>query len=279
MNPYFLSYLILCLAVCMSQEGCAPVDSSHPQDRQQDSIPISVSGTSQEAHEAFHSPKYQQVLLVTTEDWDTPKGILKKYEWDRIEQKWRMKGATLPVLIGKKGLGWGLGLHNAQGWAGPRKEEGDLKSPAGVFELGTAFGYQVGKPAFEWPYTPVVLTTMCIEDTQSEYYNEILDEGAVNSDWKSTDHMLRKDDLYEWGVFVLHNSGTPIPGGGSCIFIHVWREGGKGTAGCTSLDKNELKALLQWMDPEAQTLLIQVPKTHLAKVLDQFDDLRSLKEL
>ena len=263
----------------MSQEGCAPVDSSHPQDRQQDSIPISVSGTSQEAHEAFHSPKYQQVLLVTTEDWDTPKGILKKYEWDRIEQKWRMKGATLPVLIGKKGLGWGLGLHNAQGWAGPRKEEGDLKSPAGVFELGTAFGYQVGKPAFEWPYTPVVLTTMCIEDTQSEYYNEILDEGAVNSDWKSTDHMLRKDDLYEWGVFVLHNSGTPIPGGGSCIFIHVWREGGKGTAGCTSLDKNELKALLQWMDPEAQTLLIQVPKTQLAKVLDQFDDLRSLKEL
>ncbi|MEO1413667.1 MAG: L,D-transpeptidase family protein [Bacteroidota bacterium] len=279
MRTIFPSTFLLCFITCLTPWACTPSDQSQSQEYQQESVSIPISGSSQEKSKLPHAPAYQQILLVTTENWDTPKGILRKYGWDADQQKWQIAGAALHVLIGKKGLGWGLGLHDAQGWTGPRKKEGDLKSPAGVFELGTAFGYQVEKPAFDWPYTPVVSTTMCIEDIQSMYYNTILDEGEVTSDWESTDHMLRKDDLYEWGVFVLHNSDTPIPGGGSCIFIHVWREGGKGTAGCTSLDKNELKRLLQWMDPQAQTLLIQVPKTHLSYILDQFDDLRSLKEM
>ena len=279
MRTIFLPIFILCLITSLTQWSCAPSDHSQSQKLPQESVAISTNESVQKKSTLPHSPKYQQILLVTTDNWDTPEGTLKKYGWDRAEQKWQMEGAALPVLIGKKGLGWGLGLHDAEGWPGPRKKEGDLKSPAGVFQLGTAFGYQVEEPAFDWPYTPVVSTTMCIEDIQSQYYNEILDEGQVTSDWESTDHMLRKDDLYEWGVFVLHNSGKPRPGGGSCIFIHVWREGGKGTAGCTSLDKSELKSLLQWMDPQAQTLLIQVPKTQLPKVIDQFDFLRSLGEL
>ncbi|MEZ4850769.1 MAG: hypothetical protein R3B93_19570 [Bacteroidia bacterium] len=81
---------------------------------------------------------------------------------------------------------------------------------------------------------------MCIEDGTSAYYNQIIDEEQAQADWNSTDHMLRKDDLYEWGMFVVHNSPQAVNGDGSCIFLHVAEIDGDGTAG----------GVQQWRNPE-----------------------------
>ena len=72
--------------------------------------------------------------------------------------------------------------------------------------------------------------------------------------------MLRKDDLYEWGVFVAHNSPEAESGKGSCIFLHVWRKNDSGTAGCTAMDKSRMRELIAWLKPDKQPLLVQMPE-------------------
>ena len=45
-------------------------------------------------------------------------------------------------MFGKNGLAWGKGIaDNLDQRDGPVKHEGDGKAPAGIFKLGTAFGY------------------------------------------------------------------------------------------------------------------------------------------
>jgi len=216
-------------------------------------------------------PAHRQMLVVLTSNWDDPRGELYRLTWEA--GAWRREGAPTPVLIGKKGLGWGVGLTDYTRRKGPVKQEGDLKSPAGLFALGTAFGYADRAEAkfVRMPYTPVVSATMCIEDTRSTYYNRIIDETQTEADWSSTDHMLRQDDLYAWGMLVEHNYTPAQPGGGSCIFLHVWNPEGSGTAGCTSMPIDRMKALLAWLDPAAAPLLLQVPEGEYAHFRNEWN--------
>ncbi|MEL7534798.1 MAG: L,D-transpeptidase family protein [Bacteroidota bacterium] len=208
------------------------------------------------------SPK-TQLLVITTSAWDQFNGSLQCFEGS--EGSWEASGSPIPIVVGKNGLGWAVQETALQAFGGPIKKEGDLKSPAGVFQLGTAFGYAANQEAswMKYPYWPITPQTMCIEDVSSEYYNQILEEGEVVADWSSTDHMRRKDDLYEWGVFVEHNFPAPTPKAGSCIFLHVWNtKGGKkagGTAGCTAMDKAKLLEVLAWLDEEKSQMMIQMP--------------------
>ncbi|MCI4666617.1 MAG: hypothetical protein MRZ79_00545 [Bacteroidia bacterium] len=206
-----------------------------------------------------------QCIIVVTDNWDTANGKLYTFSKKGSWGKWVKERPVIDVLIGKKGLGWGIGIDNFKGNEGPKKKEGDLKSPAGIFQLSNAFGYSKGESNFNWPYMQIIPSTMCIEDGDSRFYNRIIDEDTLVSDWRGTDHMLRKDDLYEWGVFVEHNPNQ-VNGSGSCIFLHVWRPGGSGTAGCTSMDKSEMKKLIQWLDSEAEVLLVQCPRSEYSKL-------------
>ncbi len=213
---------------------------------------------------------HEQCLVLLTEAWSTAEGKLysfvKKGNWS----KWTREGRVIDVLIGKNGLGWGIGIEDFGGREGPVKKEGDLKSPAGIFRLSYAFGYEKAEASFRWPYEQIIPTTVCVEDITSRQYNRIVDEDAVQRDWKGKDHMLRKDDLYEWGVFIQHNPQQE-KGRGSCIFLHVWRPGGSGTAGCTSMDKGEMKKLISWLDPKANVRLVQVPKSEYSQLEETYD--------
>ncbi|GAB4413856.1 MAG: L,D-transpeptidase family protein [Bacteroidia bacterium] len=201
-----------------------------------------------------------QLLVVVTADWDAVSGQLQRYEAQA--GAWQAVGEAIPVVVGKNGLAWGRGVADYRDRSGPVKREGDRKSPAGLFRLGAAFGYADPAAAtfVKAPYLHVTAATMCIEDGASAHYNRILDEGTVAPDWNSTDHMLRQDDLYEWGMFVEHNAPEAEAGGGSCIFLHVWRQNDSGTAGCTAMDKARMRELLAWIDPAAEPQLLQVPR-------------------
>src|SRR6185437_16772052 len=76
-----------------------------------------------------------QMILVTVPDWNTIEGTLRTYQRDH-GGAWREVGAVRPVVIGKSGAAWGIGLSPAQ-HDGPQKREGDGRSPAGVFRIGT----------------------------------------------------------------------------------------------------------------------------------------------
>jgi L,D-peptidoglycan transpeptidase YkuD (ErfK/YbiS/YcfS/YnhG family) len=60
--------------------------------------------------------------------------------------------------------------------------------------------------------------------------------------------MLRPDGLYDIGAVIEYNTSPVVPGQGSAIFLHIWRDGGrKPTAGCVALEKSRLRRLLAWL--------------------------------
>lgn len=206
----------------------------------------------------IESPESQQIVVVSIPHWDAVEGQMSRYEWSG--GNWTEIGEAWPIVVGKAGMAWGKGNQTFTGAEGPIKKEGDKRSPAGIFKLGSAFGYSEAPNWVHMPYIQVVSTTMCIEDGSSNFYNQIIDEGQEQPDWNSTDHMLRKDDLYEWGVFVAHNSPEAEAGKGSCIFLHVWRQNDSGTAGCTAMDKGKMRELIKWLDPSKKPILLQMPE-------------------
>ena len=106
-------------------------------------------------------------------------------------------------------------------------------------------------------YQSIDETNLCIEDSKSKYYNQIIDTKAVPQDWTGREPMLRKDEQYKWGIFIKQNL-PPQPHGGSCIFFHLWRAQGSGTLGCTAMDEANMLALMRWLDPQKKPLLMQM---------------------
>jgi D-alanyl-D-alanine dipeptidase len=210
----------------------------------------------------------RQLILVTTAGWNAVDGELKRYERDSINDKWKMIGEKIPIVVGGNGMAWGKGLHGDAVGAGPVKKEGDGRSPAGVFGLSLAFGYAAREQAGEvkTPYVQAVATLECVDDPRSAHYNKVIDRAGVeNPDWKSSERMRRDDDQYRWGVVVDHNARGE-PGCGSCIFLHIWEARGKGTTGCTAMNSLSMEDVLRWLDAKKRPALVQLPKAEFERL-------------
>lgn len=206
----------------------------------------------------------RQALLVLTDDWNAVPGSLRRYERSADTDAWSPVGEAIPVVVGRGGLGWGIGLHGgAPSLPGPVKHEGDGKAPAGVFRLGSAFGYAPAAevPWIRLPYIHSTESWKCVDDTASRYYNQVVDEGTVTKDWNSHENMRLTSDAYRLGVVVEHNwAHQTRPGGGSCIFLHIWGGPGSSTVGCTAMAPENIEALLRWLDPKRDPVLVQLTR-------------------
>jgi D-alanyl-D-alanine dipeptidase len=204
----------------------------------------------------------RQCLVVLVPDWQAHIGELRAFERSEGEEQWRSHGEAVPVVLGSNGLAWGQGFMRTWNMSGTRKHEGDNKTPAGLFRLGPAFGYAPPEEA-SWikiPYISVTHSTEGVDDPHSKFYNRIVERTKIDHpDWKSSESMLRDDDVYRWGAVIEHNSDPIVPGGGSCIYLHVWRGSTIPTAGCVAMDQTKLVSLLRWLDPDAKPFLIAVP--------------------
>ncbi len=264
----------------------------------------------------------RQALVVRTASWEAHRGVLQRYERTSRDEAWQPVGGEIPVVVGRRGLGWGLGLHpagearasvvqqdnqgkrtgavpgdeikipaasegvkrqttgsaaipgaanpNRQGafppqasGAGTEKKEGDGRAPAGVFRLGSAFGY-APRQECSWirlPYREATTSLKCIDDARSRHYNRLVAAGAgTPADWSSCEDMRRRDDQYRLGIVVAHNADPVVPDRGSCIFLHIWPGPDRGTAGCTAMAPEALEKILRWLDPAAAPVLIQLPE-------------------
>jgi len=202
----------------------------------------------------------KQLLFVSTPNWNARNGTLQRYE--RNDGNWSKVGKKINIILGRNGLGWGLGLHTVPSDAQYVKKEGDGKAPAGLFSLGNGFGYQDFKINF--PYQAYKRTDHCVDDSNSRFYNTIVDSKNVKKDYKSFEHMKLKNHLYRYGITVQHNPNN-IAQNGSCIFIHIKNNTGKGTAGCTAMRENELINILEWLQKDKKPLLLQLPKEEIEK--------------
>ena len=210
----------------------------------------------------------RQVLIVTTPRWGSVTGTLQRYERTVAGESWRKVGNPIAVVVGRGGMGWGDGVAVVPRSAAtdPLKREGDGRTPAGIFTLGTAFGYAPRKPAnWEMHYRPLTPETDCVDDGASKYYNQIVERKSTISDWKSSEHMRSEGLYYEWGAVIGQNAANK-PGHGSCVFLHVSDGGGSGTSGCTAMGKAELESVLSWLKPEDGPLIVEMPIAEYRKV-------------
>lgn len=222
------------------------------------------------SHPTLHDAT--QMLVVTTADWNAVPGQLVRYQRPHPGKHWKQIGDPVPIVVGKKGLGWGIGIaptdtSKVRDAADPLKHEGDAKSPAGAFAIGTGFGYAPDKPAsWKMPYVSLTPTVECVDDTHSEFYNRLEDRAEVKPDWNSSEHMASAGDSYRWGAVIHHNWNPPVPGGGSCIFLHIWAGPAQGTTGCTAMAQPELEPILAWLDSNAAPILVQLPQAQYKKL-------------
>lgn len=223
-----------------------------------------------------------QMILVTTSDWNSVEGKLRRYERATVDEKWRPVGDPISLVVGRNGLGWGIGVvptddAQVRSAGDPIKREGDGKSPAGIFALGTAFGY-ASEPlrGLKMPYLNLTPSIECVDDPGSKHYNRIVDRSVVASDWNSSEHMRDAGESYRWGVVVDHNAtvtgdiNPPEPGGGSCVFLHIWHSHDQGTAGCTAMPLPDLEILLTWLDPAQQPLLVQLSEPAYERLINRW---------
>jgi D-alanyl-D-alanine dipeptidase len=224
-----------------------------------------------------------QMILVTTSNWDAIGGTLQRYERGTAHEMWRQIGDPIPIVVGMNGMAWGIGLIATDNPAvrltsDPQKKEGDGRAPAGVFALGTAFG-SASKPlaGLKLPYLNLTPSIECVDDARSKYYNRVVDRSTVAPDWSSSEHMLSVGEAYRWGIVVDQNSSVmqvnnnpPIPEGGSCVFLHIWRSRSRGTAGCTAMPQSDLEILLTWLDPKREPLLVQLPAPAYARLKNRW---------
>lgn len=203
-----------------------------------------------------------QMVLVTSADWNATHAQLRRFE--RVDGRWVQVGETAPVLLGRSGSGWGIGL-NPPRTDGPIKREGDGRAPAGVFTIGTAFGY-ADTATTGLPYQAMTVNDWCIDVPASAYYNRIVDRSVVKAPLldQSSEPMRRDiheggDQRYREGFVIEHNLDGQQRQGGSCIFAHLWKDPQTPTAGCTAMAPASMDALLAWLDKRQHPVFVLLP--------------------
>jgi len=205
----------------------------------------------------------KKMILVVTTDWDsTPARI---YLLENINGTWKFNGKQYTGVIGKKGFGWGIGLHNSLGWDKrfPYKDkmEGDKRSPAGLYTLSDVMGYGPELPIKTTKkYVQIHGNMHAVDDTSSIYYNQIVDtttfaDGFRNS-YNSYEDLAYMGPVYKW-LFIIDHNADRVRGRGSNIYFHIRNADGTGTGGCTAVTEENILEIITWLDNS--TIILQLP--------------------
>ncbi len=150
---------------------------------------------------------------------------------ERSNGRWKER-VSFPVVVGKNGV---APLNT--------KREGDGKTPAGLWRLGTAFGYAPTADT-RLPYRQATVNSKYVDDPEHPDYNHWI-EGPTTA--RSFERMRRPDGLYEHGIVIRYNEDPVVPGRGSAIFLHIWRGPAEGTAGCVAMPRERMLEVLAWV--------------------------------
>ncbi|MDF1861807.1 MAG: hypothetical protein P1U87_16430 [Verrucomicrobiales bacterium] len=211
---------------------------------------------------AFELPQNsKQCLVGVASNWDSSYVTLSWYEKGALG--WKQKGSSWKGRLGKNGLVWGKGLHPVPAGA-TTKKEGDRRAPAGVFDLGGAWGYASSiQKSPDLSYVQVTSRCLWYEDSSSPYYNQfrrIEYEPRTTAERKA--QMKQGDYAHSLKLFIAHNAYPNItPGAGSSIFFHIWRNGGgSATFGCTTMSEPNLKNFIAMVDPKQRPVYVLLPR-------------------
>ncbi len=194
--------------------------------------------------------------MVTASSMNTASGRMQLFTRTAPDQPWSQIGGPDPAVIGKSGLAWGYPFLRFRREGELEKVEGDKRTPAGFFRIGSSFGF--GDSDLPGYMQLKDEETMCIEDPASPYYNSIKKRREIGKTVKADD--MRRTPLYRSGLFVDYPSDRATRRG-SCIFIHIWQSPDKGTAGCVAVPEARVRALQEFAQPGA--VLAVLPESTL----------------
>jgi L,D-peptidoglycan transpeptidase YkuD (ErfK/YbiS/YcfS/YnhG family) len=212
-----------------------------------------------------------QLLLGLAPDWNSLHGKLQLFE-RAGGQDWVAVSPSFPVLLGKNGLAWGIGLAG-QNEPGLHKKERDGRAPAGVFEIGKVFGYEAKlPPGGDYPYHQVTDADVWSDDPRSPDYNRHIVIDSKHPPDNYTHEKMRSGDFaYHWLIEIRHNSDPPIPGAGSAIFFHIRRGINHPTTGCTSMAKPNLVRIITWLRAPRRPCYALLPAAEYRKKWQAWD--------
>jgi len=123
------------------------------------------------------------------------------------------------------------------------KNEGDKKTPKGTFEIENLYFRKdrIEKPATLLKCIPIKKSMGWCNDIRfPKKYNKLFKiEKRIKHE-----KLKRKDYKYDLLIPIKYNFQKPIPGLGSCIFIHLTKDY-KPTAGCIALKEKDFLIVLK----------------------------------
>lgn len=209
-------------------------------------------------------PSSSQVLILAVpENWNATETHLQAFRRESPKTGWMPLTSSFPANLGKNGLAWGRGLHPDQ--AGPQKREGDGKSPAGLFLIGSIlYGLQTNNPLPDWRYRRVTERDLWIEDPKSPGYNRhlILGPQDLFPENHLYERMRQHDPAHALKIFIRHNAPPDVqPGAGSAIFFHLARGSHHPTTGCTTLFREDFESLFSRLNPKDEPVYVLLPRS------------------
>jgi len=206
----------------------------------------------------------RQLLVGVARGWDDSHATLTLYQ-RKPGGIWVADGAPWPARLGRGGLAWGRGLHRVpRASEGGIKREGDLRAPAGMFDLGGVWGYDASVNRHpKLPYKQITTRDLWIEDPDSPHYNRhLVLPREPRAEWEKKGQMRQNDHAHSLKLFIAHNAPPDVvAGAGSAIFFHIWRaDGGRPTAGCTTMEEGKLRGLIAKIDPTKRPVYVLLPQ-------------------
>lgn len=214
-----------------------------------------------------------QAIIGLTDGWDSSLVTLSLVEKTQ-GSSWQRVLGPFPGRLGSKGCVWGLGLHQNPPGA-PLKREGDRRTPAGIFAIGGLWTTNPIPVRHDRRMSEIRVDSrdLWVSDTRTPqlYNRHIRLRQPASTPWELHEQMKQNDAAHSIKLLICHNTaetpGRPVNGGGSSIFFHIWRKNGAApTAGCTSLDEQNLRAIIARLNPARHPVYIMLPKAEYTRL-------------
>lgn len=154
----------------------------------------------------------------------------------------RFHGRVIPCAIGKGGIT-------------SDKREGDGGTPVGIWRMESVYyrADRASAPHTALPVSAIGPRDGWCDDPADPAYNAPIRLPAPCSH----ERMRRGDRLYDIVVVLDHNRHPSVPGEGSAIFVHCWRQPRYPTAGCLAFMPENLRWILAHWDPMRSRVVVR----------------------
>ena len=187
----------------------------------------------------------RKLVLVTADTMTSTTATLQRFTRASLSAPWTAESEPVTALIGLRGVGWAHAFRDFARAGEPVKVDGDKRVPAGFFKIGRPFGFT---PSERPGYLRIVEGMTCVDDANSPAYNTIASRATVG--WQVHGENMWRIAVYRRGLLVEYPTNRAARAG-SCIFMHVWRPGAKGTNGCVALPEPHLASLQDFAESGA----------------------------